>query len=72
MATKPRPKTEFPSPDALAGLAVHEKNINDSRYTRFPGGLDIEKLLIAETTELRIVEHSKREEAVQTVLWILL
>jgi hypothetical protein len=44
-----------------------EKNINDNRYTRFPGGVNIQKLFIADTAKLPIVDHSKREEALQTI-----
>jgi len=58
MAT--RPKTEFPSPDASASLAVREKNVGGSRHTRFPAGLGLQKLLISEKTEPPIIASSSQ------------
>ena len=50
MTSKPRPNTEFPSPETSASLAVRLENVKGSRYTKFPGGLGLQKLSITETT----------------------
>ncbi|KAH8674427.1 hypothetical protein BGZ60DRAFT_429433 [Tricladium varicosporioides] len=72
MATKPRPKTEFPSPEVSGSLAVRGMNIGDGRHTKFPAGLGLQKFLTAETTESPIVAPSKGEEAARTTSPILL
>jgi hypothetical protein len=70
VTAKPRPKTEFPSPDVSANPPTHERNVSDNRYTRFPAGLGLRKLLTTEKTELPIVADSEGEEAVHTTFSI--
>jgi hypothetical protein len=71
MATKSRPKTEFPSPESL-NLVVGEENVSNNRYTRFPAGAGLQRLSLSEATEPLIKTHSKREEAIKTISHIAL
>jgi len=65
MATKSRPKTQFPSSESVT--TSHGNNVSDNRCTQFPGGAGLQTLSILEATEPPTTTHSKREEAVKIV-----